>query len=170
MLSAGLDECLTYSLISKKDENKFNLLHKEDKYVLLHPITDEHEVMRTHILHSLLEVASYNVNHQNKNLALFETSNMMSKTSRSEHLAIVLVGNNLSQGLLRQEPYNFYHMKGIVENIFSTLGIEKSRYKVERSKVVGEELHPGRSADIYFKVKLLVLLVNFIQINMLNMI
>ncbi len=151
LLDLGLDECLTYSLVSKKEAEQFNLLNKDNKYQILNPLTDEHEIFRTHILSSLLKVASYNINHQNKNLALFETSNMVSKENRNEHLAIVLVGNELNQNLMNQVPYNFFHMKGIVENIFTVLGIEKSRYKFERCKEKGKELHPGKSADIIFQ-------------------
>jgi phenylalanyl-tRNA synthetase beta chain len=151
LLDKGLDECVTYSLISKKEQDLFNLLNNEEHYVILNPLTDEREVFRTHILNSLLKVATYNVARQNKNLALFETSNMMSKTSRNEHLAIVLVGNDLTRGLMNQNPYNFYHMKGLVEGIFQVLGIEKSRYKFDKQRTVAKELHPGKAADIIFQ-------------------
>ena len=153
LLSQGLDECVTYSLTSKKKMNDFNLLHKEEHYVILNPLTDEREVFRTHILGSLLETASYNVARQNKNLALFETANMISKSSRSEHLAIVLVGQASLQGLLKKENYNFYHIKGLVEGIFTALGIEASRYRFDRFVDEGHELHPGKAASIIFQNK-----------------
>ena len=151
LLSQGLDECLTYSLLSKKEMNNFCLLNKEENYVLLNPITDEHEVLRTHILHSLLKTATYNVARQNKNLALFETSNMISQSSRSEHLAIVLVGQALNQGLMDKENYSFFNMKGLVEGLFTALGIEASRYRFDRFVDEGHELHPGKSAKIIFQ-------------------
>ena len=155
LLANGLDECLTYSLISKKEENDFCLLNKEEKYVIINPLTDEHEVFRTHILSSLLKVATYNVARQNKNLALFETSNMISKASRSEHLAIVLVGQALKQGLMEEENYSFYHMKGLVDGLFTSLGIEGSRYRFDRFVDDGHELHPGKSANIIFQNKVI---------------
>ena len=147
----GLDECVTYSLLSKSNKDRFNLLHKEEHYQLLNPLTDEREYFRTHILYSLLEVAEYNINRQNKDLSLFETSNMISKSSRNEHLAIVLVGNKLEQDMMRKTPYDLYHMKGLVEGIFSLLGIESSRYKFERYSEEQEELHPGKSAKVLFQ-------------------
>ena len=153
LLEQGLDECVTYSLTSKKKQNDFNLLNKEEHYVILNPLTDEREVFRTHILGSLLECASYNVARQNKNLALFETANMISKASRSEHLAIVLVGQALNQGLLKKENYSFFHIKGLVEGIFLALGIEASRYRFERFVDEGHELHPGKAANIIFQNK-----------------
>lgn len=150
LVSIGLDECLTYSLLSKKNAEKFNLLNCEEKYAILNPLTDEREVFRTHIAYSLLESASYNVAHQNKDLALFETSNMMSKSSRSDHLAIALVGNKHCRENMCVKPYDFFDMKGILENLFALLGIENSRYKLERATDV-KELHPGKSARIFFQ-------------------
>ena len=147
----GLDECLTYSLVSKENSSKFNLLHEEEHYKLLNPLTDEREYFRTHILYSLLESALYNVNRQNKDLKLFETSNMMSLSSRSEHLAVVLVGADYTRDLMVKVPFDFFHMKGLVEGIFSLLGIEVSRYKFERYSSIKEELHPGKSARIIFQ-------------------
>ena len=155
LLNQGLDECLTYSLISKKEKDNFCLLNKEENYVILNPLTDEHEVFRTHILGSLLKAANYNVARQNKNLALFEVSNMISKSSRSEHLAIVLVGQALNQGLLNKENYSFYHMKGLLEGLFSALGIEASRYRLDRFVDPGHELHPGKAANIVFQNKVI---------------
>ena len=113
LLNNGLDECVTYSLISEKEEKAFNLLNDEEHYRIINPLTDDRVIFRTHILNSLLKVASYNIARQNKNLALFETGHMISKASQSNHLAIVLVGNELVQGELSKTPYDFYHVKFI---------------------------------------------------------
>lgn len=155
LLDRGLDECLTYSLISKKEMHSFNLLNDEPPYLIAHPLTDEHEVLRTHILYSLLKTASFNVARQNKDLALFETSHMQSQVSRQEHLAIVLLGNDLRQGLLEKIPYDFYHMKGLVDGIMALLGVEESRYKIEKIATHVDELHPGKSAKILFQGKII---------------
>ena len=151
LLNKGLDECLTYSLISKKEENLFNLLNNEEHYSILNPLTDDREVFRTHILHSLLKTATYNVARQNKNLAFFEIGNMISKTSRSNHLAIVLVGKDERREEMETIPFDFFHMKGLLEGMMAMLGIEASRFRVERSKEHLEELHPGKSAEIIFQ-------------------
>ena len=151
LLDKGLDECVTYSLISKKEGNLFNLLNNEAHYSILNPLTDEREVFRTHILHSLLKVATYNVARQNKNLALFETAHMISKSSSSHHLAIVLVGREENRGMMEGINYDFYHMKGLLEGIMEMLGIESSRYRLERNTAHLEELHPGKSAEIIFQ-------------------
>ena len=151
LLSQGLCEALTYSLVNKTEAHCFNLLHDEEPYELLNPLMDDRAVFRTHILHSLLESATYNIARQAKNVPLFETSEMISKKSHTTHLAIVLCGSTLRQGLLKEEPYDFFDMKGLVENLFTLFGIEASRYRIDRSKLTGELLHPGKSADIYFQ-------------------
>lgn len=151
LLVSGLDECLTYSLVSKDNAKKFNLLHDEEHYELLNPLTDEREVFRTHISYSLLESALYNLNRQAKDFGLFETSSMMSKSSRSEHLSVVLVGAKLNRDIMSKTNYDFFDLKGIVENVFALLGIENSRYKFERFLSSKEELHPGKSATILFQ-------------------
>ena len=76
---------------------------------------------------------------------------MISLQSQNEHLAVVLLGNKLDQELMVKTPYDFYHMKGIVEGLFSLLGIEQSRYKFERYSSEKEELHPGKSAKVIFQ-------------------
>ena len=148
LLSLGLDECLTYSLVSDKENECYSLVNKDEPYVILNPLTDDHKVFRRNIANSLLSVASYNVSRQNKNLGLFEISNIMTKNKQEKHLCIVLVGNRLDQGLMKQERYDFYDMKGYLESVMTILGIENSRYKLERAKENLDELHPGRSADI----------------------
>lgn len=155
LLNKGLDECITYTLTSAKKMNDFNILKEEEHYAIINPLTDERVVVRTHILGSLLEVANYNIARQNKNLAIFEVSNMISKSSRSDHLAIVLVGKKLGQGLMNEVDFDFYDMKGLVEGLFTTLGIESSRYKFEKLVDAKGALHPGKSATIIFQNKIL---------------
>ena len=155
LLACGLDECLTYSLLSKENAKKFNLLHEDEQYVLLNPLTDEREVFRSHIAYSLLESANYNYNHQNKDVALFETSNMISKNTHEEHLCVVLAGNEHLRENMVTKKYYFFDLKGIVENMFALLGIETSRYKIDRFVSSKEELHPGKSAVILFQNKVI---------------
>ena len=151
LLSLGLDECLSYSLMSEKEAKSFNLLNDEEGYHILNPLTDEREYVRTSLAVSMLKTASYNVAHQNKSLAIFETANVYTTKSTHENLGIILVGKNSLQGLLKEEDYDFYSIKGIVESIFELLGIEKSRYGFKPYSGPNGKLHPGKSADIIFQ-------------------
>ncbi len=152
LLNKGFDQCLTYSLINKKEVDKFSSFFKDETYRLLNPLTDDHEVLRTNIVHSLLEVASYNLARQNKNLAFFESGLISTKKEQSHHLGIVMAGDKLEQLELKTRPYDFYDGKGVIEMIMEMLGVESSRYKLEKNNVV-KELHPGKSALIYVQNK-----------------
>ena len=149
--NCGLDEQLTYSLIRKEEVNAFNILNKDESYHIMHPLTDEHEYVRTNILPSLMNVLEYNLNHGESNLSFFEVSDLYSINNKSIHLAIILNGLNLREGRLISEPYNFYHMKGLVEGIFKCFNIEPNRYTFVRSNE--KEFHPGKSANIVLQGK-----------------
>ena len=153
LLSKGLDECLTYSLVSEIDSKSFNLLNDEEQYVLMNPLTEDRKVFRTHILNSLLNVASFNVNRQNKNLSLFEYSKVQSKESVHHNLAIVLVGKCSKRGLIESEEYDFYHMKGLFEGMMFYLGFESNRFMFNKLSDHGDKLHPGKASDIIFQGK-----------------
>lgn len=148
LLWNGLDECLTYSLVSEKESKMANITNFKEMYKIINPLTEEREYFRRNILHSLLTSAAYNVSRQNKDLSLFEISNIDTIGGHDKHLAIVLVGNQLRQGHMSTEPFDFYHIKGIFEGICELLGIEPSRYKLEQKNNF-ETLHPGKSVAIY---------------------
>ncbi|MCQ2772755.1 MAG: phenylalanine--tRNA ligase subunit beta [Bacilli bacterium] len=146
---SGLSECLTYSLIDEKHKDSFCYLDNGENYVLMNPLTDDRKVLRKNTLYSLLSVASYNIAHQEKDLAIFEISDVDSKAKASTHLSIVLAGISHERGDLVKKPYDFYDAKGLVEGILSLLGIKENRYRIARIDTDKAEFHPGRSAAIY---------------------
>ena len=155
LLWNGLDECLTYSLISKKEITALNLANNDEPYKILNPLTEEHEYFRKNVVYSLLMSVSYNVARQNKDLAMFEVSNIDTVNAHEKHLAIVLCGNQNRQSLLDSTPYNFYHMKGLFEGICALLGVEPTRYRLERIKDHKDELHPGKAVDVIVNNKVI---------------
>lgn len=150
----GLDEVISYVLVKKEELDNFKIINTNEAYKIINPMTDEHEYVRTNLIDSLLKIASYNYAHQNKDLSLFEISDIDSINYQSRHLGIVLLGNNYRQNKLNKVPYNFYHIKGLFEGIMDALGIEPNRYRIERMNP-NDELHPGRSAAIYLGRNLL---------------
>ncbi len=148
LLGHGVSEVVTYSLLSKPEAAKFAYLAMGEPFVLQNPMTVEREAVRTHLLHSLLNVASYNVARQVKSGAIFEVSDVDSKAVRGRHLSVVLFGEKSSRDGLDKKPYDFYDMKGLVEGIFELLGIGNARYGYFPWSKGGEEFHPYQSAEI----------------------
>jgi phenylalanyl-tRNA synthetase beta chain len=146
--SQGVYEGITYSLIDAKHVDSFAYLNKGACYKLMNPMTPDHEYLRKNLLHSLLAVASYNYAHQEKNLALFEVSDLDGVGMQSTHLAIVLVGEEERQGSLLTRPYDYYSVKGLFEGIMHLLDLSENRYKLVPLSDPKDEFHPGRSAEI----------------------
>ena len=153
LLNQGLYEILTYTLLSEKESKYFNILNKDEPYVIMNPLTEDHKVVRKTLLTSLINTICYNLNYQNKNFGLFEVSNIETKKEISEYLAIGLVNKKLEMDLFKSEEYSFYDLKGYIYNIFRILNISESRIRLERFN--SEEFHPTRSALIYLDNKLI---------------
>ena len=141
----GIDEVLCYSLVREKEVKEFAIFNKGEFYKILNPLTDEHEYLRTNILPSLLNTLSYNLNHGNENVAIFEVSDLFTTDNKKHiHLAVACVGNDLRRGEMEGEPYNYYHLKGVLDGLLKAFNIDEKRTVIERCKE--KEFHPGRSA------------------------
>ncbi|MCQ3035637.1 MAG: phenylalanine--tRNA ligase subunit beta [Bacilli bacterium] len=152
----GLDEQLTYSLIRKSEIADFRILNKLEPYLVMHPLTDEHEYVRTNLLPSLMNVLEYNLNHGNTDLSFFEVSDLFGIGEKTIHLAAILNGKNNRQGRLVSEGYNYYHMKGLAEGILRAFALEPNRYSFVKNDEA--EFHPGKSAKIVLQGKTLAVL------------
>lgn len=149
LLDHGLDEIVTYTLVSKEENRTFPFFQQEDAYRLLHPMTDERAEVRQSLIPSMLKTIQYNVARQAHHLALFEMSDMYSPSHHGLHLCVAFYGADPYHHQLKTIPYDFYTIKGLVESIMEMLAIEPSRYHFERIEQKQEEFHPGRSAYLF---------------------
>ena len=150
LLHRGVSEVLTYTLLSKEEALKWDILNADEPYVLANPMTKEREAVRTSLIHSLLLAAGYNASRQIKDLAIFEMSDVDSPRHVSRHLGLVLLGDKENQGKLGARPYDFYDLKGLLEGILSIYGLGENRYRIEKLADRKGLLHPGMSAGLYF--------------------
>ena len=150
--SVGLKEVINYSFIPKDALQKLKFTGvSEDKLIdISNPITEDFVTMRPTLLYSLIKNAKDNMNRNVSNIRFFEVSRTFEK---AEELAkedikvgIILAGEN-DKALWNPKPvhYDFYDLKGIVEEIFSKLKFQS--FSIKRS--VQTEFHPGRSADVF---------------------
>ncbi len=144
--SIGLDEVLTYSLLSKEESAKLNYLNKSEPAMVINPLSDEHKYVRTNLLTSLLKVASYNSSRGQINLNIFEVSDLYSLDSKECHVGVILQGGIVKRNALMMEPYDFYHLKGIAIGYLNHLGIKSSRIKLERVEENDSSFYPFLSA------------------------
>ena len=160
LLSLGLYEVLTYTLINEKDNSMYNYFNNKGKGLLIsNPLSEDRKYIRKNILTSLLRTMEYNLNHKESDFRIFEISNVYNENDFEEiHLGIILEGNKLKEEGIISSPYSYFDVKGIFESITSLFNIDSNRLKYKRVEEDNKELHIGRSAYVYLDGKLLAVL------------
>ncbi|HDE0142829.1 TPA: phenylalanine--tRNA ligase subunit beta [Staphylococcus aureus] len=151
---AGLDQAITYSLVSKEDATAFAMQQRQTIDLLM-PMSEAHASLRQSLLPHLIEAASYNVARKNKDVKLFEIGNVFFANGdgelpdQVEYLSGILTGDyvvNQWQG--KKETVDFYLAKGVVDRVSEKLNLE---FSYRRADIDG--LHPGRTAEILLENK-----------------
>ncbi len=145
LVSQGFSEVITYSFVSEKDFDTFNLDKNSNEYKfvkILNPLGEDLSVMRTTILPSLIKVIANNVNKKNLSGRLFE----FAKTYNPKSLPLTELPEErevLSLGAFGDE--DFFTLKGVIEGLFECLG---ATFKVDFIRCKREFMHPTKSAEI----------------------
>ncbi|MBU6948845.1 phenylalanine--tRNA ligase subunit beta [Staphylococcus haemolyticus] len=146
---AGLNQAITYSLVSK-DHAKDFALQERPTISLLMPMSEAHATLRQSLLPHLIEATAYNVARKNKDVRLYEVGRVFFGNGEGElpdeveYLSGILTGEyavNAWQG--KKEEIDFFIAKGVVDRVAEKLNLEFS-YKA--GKIEG--LHPGRTAIV----------------------
>ena len=156
MVTAGLDEVMTYSFIHANAFDKMQLAQNDSRrkaIEIVNPISDEFKTMRTTMAPSLLATASYNLARQHTKVGIFEVGRTFIPKSLpltefpEEHrvLCAVLSGkrNELNWNE-SHEDVDFYDMKGVLEGLMEKLQV--ADYKL--IPATEPFLHPGKSCAI----------------------
>ncbi|HCY0884358.1 TPA: phenylalanine--tRNA ligase subunit beta [Staphylococcus aureus] len=153
---AGLDQAITYSLVSKEDATAFAMQQRQTIDLLM-PMSEAHASLRQSLLPHLIEAASYNVARKNKDVKLFEIGNVFFANGEGElpdqveYLSGILTGDyvvNQWQG--KKETVDFYLAKGVVDRVSEKLNLE---FSYRRADIDG--LHPGRTTEILLENKVI---------------
>lgn len=152
----GYQEVMGYSFIQPEQSKLFPAFSGGEKAVkLAMPMSEERSVLRTSLLPQLLDIALYNTNRRQSDLALFEIGNVFftdeEQLTRQPRelpvLGLLLSGTRTAkQWNLAAEPVDFFDLKGALESVFAYLGLT-GRIVYEGN--APQDYHPGRSASIY---------------------
>jgi phenylalanyl-tRNA synthetase beta chain len=168
LATAGLQECVTYSLTGKiqeanpQDEQK-KVWHEKEANLgivgpwveLVNPISPERSVMRKSLLTNLLEAAVENLKHTDA-VKLFEIGSVYLPKpggrlpAEPRRLAIVLSGRRRTESW--DDPHgaqatalDFYDLKGVIERLAAALHLPAVTFRATRDVPF---LHPGRAAEL----------------------
>lgn len=141
----GFNEIITYSFVSEKDYDIFEI-EKPKLVKLINPLGEDMSVMRTTLVPSIVRTVCYNLNRKNNEGRLFELANVYNVDSEGENgvsneklsLSFAVFGEN----------EDFFTAKGVLEGLFNEFCFGEEFYYVPCDK---KFLHKGRSAYVLAK-------------------
>lgn len=151
LIGEGLQEFLTCDLIGPAlleavpDPVPLN----DSRIPVLNPTSIDQSILRTSLLQGLLQVVKFNNDRENQNIAGFEVGRIHLKSDGhfiEPYVAgIVISGKNRPHHIdPKPHDFDFYDLKGIIENIFEALNIK--RYSFRFSDL--DTFHSGRQAEV----------------------
>jgi phenylalanyl-tRNA synthetase beta chain len=153
----GFFEGINYTFISDKNADRLQLDPEDDRrrvLRILNPLTEDQSVMRTSLLPGLLTSMWNNISQQNRHLKIFEIGNIFISNGQDalpreiECLSALWTGNRHTENWLQKnDPCDFYDIKGLAEELLDTLGLDDVQFSQADAKV-SPYLKPGVAAQI----------------------
>ena len=159
LMDLGFDEAISYSFIDTKFDEQYTSVpglfdeRADDKFITLKDSVIEGAVrMRPTLLPGLLEAVRFNLNHQRRDIKLFELGKAFAARTGENNLpaerelfALALTGGETLQKYLEPiRPLDFYDAKGAVEAALEAVGFPSVEFRAEDI----QHLRPGQSAAI----------------------
>lgn len=146
LANLGLNEVITYSLVSEEELNLYNLNEVKDPIKVLMPLTSDRSYMRLSVLNGIISTIKYNEARQLSDIAIFEIGKRYSLSKEETMLAGGLTGS-FSESLWQGQSLkvDFFLVKGILDYLASKLNVT---FKYEAYKDIKETYHPGLAAKI----------------------
>jgi len=123
----GFSEIITYSLVARDDLKaldapQMNIISVQN------PLSDQQEVMRNTLLPGALKVIEQNINKGNKNIKLFELSNVYfekdSNPQEEQNLLLATCGESSTDWRRKAQKMDLFYLKGILKAMFDRLGAD----------------------------------------------
>ena len=157
MRACGLNEIITSSLIGKSLLDKYLVPFSPEKAVYVeNPASEEYAMLRQTLAASVLNVMKNNFDNGQKNFWAYEigktyeivapADEKFSGVKESKILAGVMTGEIENSKWQPAGSLDFYTVKGIFEQIFKELGVER-RIKISHDQTK-DYMHPYRTAEI----------------------
>lgn len=148
LTNAGFNETISYTLVDQKKIDE-SLLPVGDPIELLSPLSDARKYIRNSLMNSLIETLSYNLDHSNDNLNLFEISSVYGKEVQGERLGLIMTGNLVDYKVMHNKiKTDFYVLKGQILEVLDNLGYETKRVVLKENNLDTKHFHPYQSVII----------------------
>ena len=146
----GLQEVINYSFIPKDAHYKINY-NNDNQLFIMNPISEDMSSMRKTLIYSLLTNVNDNFKRNIFDINIFEVSKVFIKTDdempKEELKVSICVAGRKNKFIwdTKENTYDFFDLKGYVEDFFNEIGFKS--YQTIRTE--NKTFHPGRAVDIY---------------------
>jgi phenylalanyl-tRNA synthetase beta chain len=156
LAARGFDEALNYSFVAERELAA--LIPQEKPILVANPLTVEQGAMRTTLLAGLLRNVGHALKHGAQDARLYEIGRVYRARPSGSHpsgelawpadeprrLGIVAAGHRAPRSWSApHDPFDFYDLKGAVEDVLHAMGMEARFVPGERPW-----LHPAASAEV----------------------
>lgn len=144
----GLSEICTYGFINKKDLENTNISYEDVEKEIIkikNPLSEDYTIMRPSTVPSMMKVLSTNNFKKNENVQLFDISRRYRDVKQEVEKGEVPAEESILTIGLYGENYDFYYLKGIVENLLEVVGLTMYDIVKESNNKI---YHPGRCANL----------------------
>ena len=157
MLSSGLNELVTTSLIGKPLLDQYGIKYDDEKAVKVANVqSEDYSMLRQTLAANILNILKGNYDQGIKNFWGYEIGRVYFKTeeatekntgvTETKKLAGVITGNVQNSKWQQSEETDFYTVKGIFEKLFEELNLQN---RVQYNLTSDEDImHPYRTAKV----------------------
>ncbi|MGE0003391.1 MAG: phenylalanine--tRNA ligase subunit beta, partial [Candidatus Izemoplasmatales bacterium] len=146
LTSLGLDESVTYTLVTDQVATSFDTTEKS-LIRLFNPMSEDRSSLRHSLIPSMLEAVQYNAARKLEQVRLFELGRGYTYEGETEYLCGVLTGDYMNtRWRSRVEKLDFFVVKGLVQSVLDLLGIENTQ--IRKFDPAPAFLHPGIAAEV----------------------
>lgn len=158
LLSSGLNEIITTSLIGKPLLKQFSLSYDDERAVKVeNPQSEEHTMLRQTLIANILNCMKYNYDNGQKAFWAYEIGKVYFKNRPADEknsgvdeikmLSGIITGEIENSKWQKRADVDFYTLKGVFENLFEELKIT-NRIQVRPTEGI-DTLHTYRSASLF---------------------
>ncbi|ATZ16520.1 phenylalanyl-tRNA synthetase beta subunit [Entomoplasma freundtii] len=150
LLGRGLMNVKTYALVNKTEAQEWNIFNLPTPLGLMAPLSQNHEIYRSSLIPSLIQVAQFNAANGIKKGQIWEVSDIYSGVDqRQKHLGLLVTGSLWDEPLVANKmENNFYYLKGLVETILDLYQLPKTKVKFVVADLAQKMIHPFVQAKI----------------------
>lgn len=127
-------ETKTYNLTSQKEAELFNWFKIKQPINIMNPLSNQREYLRTNLVHQMLEVLQYNINHKQPLANIFEVQKVSVDLEHTFNMLVVILDTHHFVNLLNKDRVSpdILGMQGIYNGLKNACGWQLSEtYNVE---------------------------------------